>query len=156
MTAVPVMLPRLLDDPSFQLMFKLLTALPPAGTVTVNVKDAGSPALGGVVGGVITSVGWGVTVTVKVAVGAAVVVVPLTVAAPAVAVIFAVDVVVSVVCALPPASEVTTAGKTVPTSLVKLTGTPPRALPPVSTTVAVIVVLPPMADTEPGLALSVS
>ena len=75
--------------PSPQSTRRLRTALPPVGTVTAKVNDAGSPALGGVLGGVITSVGCSVTLTVSDAVGAGVVVVPLTVAEPAVAVIFA-------------------------------------------------------------------
>jgi hypothetical protein len=40
--------------------------LPPVGTVTVKVKVAGTPALGGFVGGAIITVVAGMTVTVTV------------------------------------------------------------------------------------------
>ena len=50
-------------DPSPQLTLSSRTGLPPVGTVTTNVNVAGSPALGGVDGGVIATVVFGTTVT---------------------------------------------------------------------------------------------
>jgi hypothetical protein len=62
---LPVTAPRDCLSPSPQSTVTSRTALLfCAGTVTANVNDAGNPALGGVVGGVITNVGTADTVTV--------------------------------------------------------------------------------------------
>jgi len=55
---LPVTAPRSCDDPSPQLTLTFVTKLPlAAAAVTAKVNNAGNPALGGVVGGVITSAG---------------------------------------------------------------------------------------------------
>src|SRR2546428_8018462 len=98
-------------------------------------------------------------VPVTVAGGAAVVVVvppvpvPVLVdATPAVAVTLAVLFVMSMVCALPAESVVATLGETLPLSVVKLTGMPASTFPFGSSTDAVIVDVPPMAEIVSGLA----
>ena len=64
---VPVTAPRSCDRPSPQLTVTLRIALPlVVAGVTANVNDAGSPALGGVVGPVMMSVGAPLTLTVTV------------------------------------------------------------------------------------------
>src|SRR5580704_5040492 len=56
--AEPTMAPRSWLEPSPQSTCTLRTVLPlVAAAVTANVNDAGNPAPGGVVGGVITNVG---------------------------------------------------------------------------------------------------
>jgi hypothetical protein len=80
--------------------------------------------------------------------------VPVT--TPAVAVTLAVRLVVSVVWALPVASVLTSDGETVPASAVKVTGTLPKRLPLASATVAVIVDVPPLAETVVGFAVTVT
>lgn len=92
------------------------------------------------------------TLMVTLADGAAVVVVPDTEPIPAVAVTFAVLLVVSVVRARPSASVVSRLGETLPASVVNVTRMPVNALPLESNTDAVIVELPPVADTVVGLA----
>src|SRR5438046_4962656 len=64
-TALPVTAPRLCVVPSPQSTVRSRTALPfDVAAVTANVKEAGSPTLGGLAGGVITSVGAFETTTV--------------------------------------------------------------------------------------------
>jgi hypothetical protein len=68
-TAFPVTAPSSDTVPSFQSTVTVLIALPfCAGTVTAIVNVAGTPAFGGVVGGVMTIVGAAATLTVTVAV----------------------------------------------------------------------------------------
>src|SRR5262245_27578261 len=101
------------------------------------------------------------TVTVTDAEAGEVVIVPplplpplVVVATPAVAVTFAVRFVVSVTCALPPASVLATDALSDPLSVVNVTGTDASALAPLSNTCAVIVDDPPDEDTKVGLALT--
>src|SRR3954468_18615191 len=64
-TALPVTAPRLCVVPSPQSTVRSRTALPfEVAGVTAKVNAAGKPTLGGLVGGVITSVGAFVTTTV--------------------------------------------------------------------------------------------
>ena len=66
----------------------------------------------------------------------------------------AVRLVASVVFALPVASVLTSDWRTVPASVVNVTGTPGRRFPLALPTVAVMVDEPPFADTVPGLAVT--
>ena len=173
-TALPVTAPRSVAEPSPQSTLTALTALPfCAGTVTAIVKLAGKPALGGVVGGVMTMVGaaemltttvaeaWpdadGVVVVgvpgagVPVVGGGVVVVLPPT---PTLAVTVDVCAVVSVVAATPDASVLTTPALRFPAVAVNVTGMPFIRFPLTSNTVAEIVVEPPSAGTVAGEALA--
>jgi len=111
--------------------------------------DAGDGAPTVILGGELT-------LTVTVALCAAVALVPVPEATPAPAVTFDTLVVVSVVCALPLWSVVTTAALNEPLSAVKVTGTPGSTFPFVSRTFAVIVLDPPDAATVAGLAEAVT
>jgi hypothetical protein len=100
--------------------------------------------------------GTALTLTVTVAVWPGVAALPLPDATPAEAVTFETLVVVSVVCALPLGSVVTTAALNEPLSAVNETGTPGSTFPFVSRTFAVIVLDPPDDDTVAGLAEAVT
>ena len=136
-----------------------------AATVTANVNDAGKPALGGVVGGVITRAGAAEIVTLTdpddcpVAPGVVVPVpVPLPVpvppvagaCAPTLAVTVAGRLVVSTVVATPSASAVASDVDKTPAVVEKLTGAELSALPLMSKTDAVMVVEPPVLGTDAG------
>jgi type II secretory pathway pseudopilin PulG len=75
-------------------------------------------------------------------------------ATPAAAVTVACRFVVTVVCARPLASELTTEAPTLPALVVNVTGTDGKTFPLVSNTVAVTVTVPPAAGTVLGLASS--
>lgn len=111
--------------------------------------------VGIVVGGVIVTVGAALISTTT---DGAVVAVPLLLVpeprTPAVAETVVFTAVVSVVCASPDALLVATALEREPAVVVKVTGTPIRALPLASSTVAVMTELPPLDGTVAGLALS--
>lgn len=170
-TALPLIAPSSVDDPSPQSTVTAFTALPfVVAGVTAIVNDAGRPAFGGDVGGVMTMVGAAATLTVTLAdacpdadgVVGVVPVVGVPVAGgvvdelptPTLAVTVAVCAVVSVVDAMPPSPVLTTPALSVPAVVVNVTGTPLIKLPLTSNTVAEIVVEPPSAGTLAGLALT--
>ena len=93
------------------------------------------------------------TVTVTLAVGWATAPVPEPDDTPAAAVTFVVFDEIRIVRATPDESVSTTERLRVPASVVKVTGTPGRALPPESTTLAEIVDDPPLAGSDIGDAL---
>src|SRR5579864_3341180 len=178
-TAFPVTAPRSwTGEPSPQSTLKPLIALPLlVAAVTANVNDDGRPAVGAVVGGVITSVGAPATLMVVVAdvvpelepppvlppvlpplvppplvpplLGGAVV----EPAAPTLAVTVAVVVVKSVVVDTPFLSETAMTCDSVPDVVEKLTGAEDNALPLMSKTLAVMVVEPPVGGRVVRLAL---
>jgi hypothetical protein len=138
-----------------------------AGTVTAIVNDAGSPALGAVVGGVMTMVGAAamLTMTLPDAVPDAagvvgVVGVPVVgvgdveLPTPTLAVTVAEMAVVSVTDATPAALVFATPALRVPVVVVNVTGTAFIRLPLTSKTVALMVVDPPSAGTVAGLAFT--
>jgi hypothetical protein len=140
--------------------------------VTVNLKVAGNPTLGGLAGGSMTSVGATETLTVvdpdacPVEADGGVVVVPpplepppppaVGAVAPTLAVTIASWLVVRVVDALPSGPVGTTANESVPAVVVNDTGEDGSTLPLMSNTLAVIVVDPPVFGTVAGLALTVT
>jgi hypothetical protein len=111
-----------------------------AATLTFTVTDADEADVVGVVGVVgVPPVGGGVVVPPPVM--------------PAVAVTVAVLLVVSVVWASPAESVATEDAASDPAFVLNVTGTPVSGLPLVSSTLATIVDVPPLAETVPGLAL---
>jgi len=174
-TAFPVTVPNSVDEPSPQSTVTALMALPfVAPGFTAIVKLAGTPALGGVAGGVITIVGAPAILTVTLPdawpdADGVVGVVPPPVPVPGVvgvvgvvvllptptfAVTVAVCAVVSVVVAMPPPVVLATPTLSVPAVVVNVTGMSFIKLPLASNTVAEIVVEPPSAGTVAGVALT--
>lgn len=115
----------------------------PEPAVTFRVKVVVRPAVGVVVGPVRVIVGTATAVTFAV---------PVLV--PAVTVTVAVWLVVSVVCAWPVEFVVPITGATEPWSVVNDTGTPARPLLLLSSTLAVMVAVPPSCETLEGLAVT--
>jgi hypothetical protein len=147
-----------------------LIALPfEAAAVTANVNVAGRPALGGVVGSVMTSdaaaaraivtlpdavpelaTGVGVGVPEPTGVG----VPPVDPCAPTLAVTVAEENVVKIVRAIPLMSDVTAPVLNVPLVVENVTSADGSALPLISSTVAETVEEPPVAGTRTGLAVT--